>query len=178
MKKTNMPSRALSCALACVLAFTMTPIAAFADGTPSSSTEAAEELIEAGAEADEPAEASDQQAPEMHKAEVPIAVAANSGANSASGVQPAQEEAAEVATEAKTDLEIIASSVALGEASATVLVHNGLNYQVNPDDPTTVALVGGSTAPTESLTIPAQIPTNNGSLSVTGILTGGGSLKI
>lgn len=178
MKKTNRPSRALSCALACALAFTMTPIAAFADGAPSDSTETAEEPIEAVAEADEPAEVSEQQAPEMHKAEVPVAVAANSGANSASDVQPVQEEAAEAATEAKADLEIIASSVALGDAPATVLVHNGLNYQVNPDDPATVALVGWSTAPTGALTVPTQIPTNNGSLSVTGIMTGGGSLKI
>lgn len=184
MKKTNMPSRALSCALACALAFTMNPITALAEDSSSAIVqepqEAAVQPERAESVVDEPeAEAAPEvQTPVMHSAEVPVAVAAANTEDAAEEEGQPEPAASAAPSEQKSDLEIIAGSVALDETPATMLGHNGLNYQVNPDDPETVSLVGWSTAPTGAMVIPTQIQTNTGTLAVTGIVTGGGSLKI
>lgn len=189
MKKTNMPSRALSCALACALAFTMNPITALAEDSSSAIVqepqEAAVQPERAESVVDEPeteaapeVQTPEVQTPVMHSAEVPVAVAAANTEDAAEEEGQPEPAASAAPSEQKSDLEIIAGSVALDETPATMLGHNGLNYQVNPDDPETVSLVGWSTAPTGAMVIPAQIQTNTGTLAVTGIVTGGGSLKI
>lgn len=175
MKKTNLPAKVLSSVLACALAFTMTPTSAFASepSQGSSAVDTAEDATvasdDAAAEEQAASPAQDQQAeaPTIHTEEVPV----TSAPDTEEPAQPQQEPA--VSNAAKADLEIITSSVSLSESPSTAFVFNGMNFQLNADDPQTVAFTGVSDAVSGQVDIPGQIETKQGSFTVTKILTGG-----
>lgn len=197
MKYMNLPKRALSCALAFALAFSMTPSSAFANNSNSQQTgeTPAQEQTDAAANTTDAQPSSDIQ---IESRDVPIVsgngkpdaseavdAASSAGDASAESVPEANTEADNATEEPaadeanKEDLDIISTQVSLaGETDVAMLFsHNGLNYQVNANDPTTVTLVGFSNAPAGALVIPETVVCGSSTYTVTGLqkIAGGGA---
>lgn len=189
MSKTGMPARVISALLAAVLACTMIPSTsiAFAASADDEITSVAGE--QAQIEASEGAEAESDN-PDGEAGSIETIPAATERVNEDVPVaaQDSESAAEDIASDDSTEpsdldmpttdeLDMLNTSVSLNGAG-TVLVNNGLTYQVNTADPTTVALTGwAGAAPKDALYIPTQVVVGSTTYKVTAVnkLPGGGS---
>lgn len=199
-----MPSRAISVMLAAVLTSTLIPSTSIAFAADSQSSEQAADVQSAqdaqnaqdannessnGADANSDASsasssaATDRVSETVPVDQVPATKSAESADSSSSSANDGSQAAAPVQTTSSlasvnsNDIEMLTADVSLGENAGMIMSSNGLTYQVNEDDSSTVTLTGWTgNAPQGQLVVPQTIRVNQVDYTVTNICsTGGGS---